>query len=171
MLDRFCFKLRANMSNDFHNAFGNHDLQWQNEMWSNLTSVKLLTTRRLEYDRDTLRSRSARSRSRAPSLSSTSSAATRRSLSPCSSHQKSKHLTLNDQICPVPMAMANEACLGFSAKVVATITDTSAKDDELQTIHQVSVDSPEEDTASSRPSSRRSCSRTCSRGAKRCAGL
>ena len=81
-----------------------------------------------------------------------------------------KHLTLNQQICPGPTSMAMEACLGFSAKVLATIINLNAKYDDFQSIHQVSVDSPEEDTASSRPLGRRCCSCTHSCGANSSAG-
>ena len=40
--------------------------------------------------------------------------------------------------------MAMEACLGFSPKVISTITDMSAKVDSFQSVHSVTVDSPEE---------------------------
>ena len=60
------------------------------------------------------------------------------------SHPKAKELTLNDHIFPGPTSMAMEARRGFSAKVLATITDTSAPNYEFQTINRVSVDAPEE---------------------------
>ena len=61
------------------------------------------------------------------------------------SHPKAKYPTQYEQICPCQMWVAMDACRGFSAKVLATTTNTSAANDELQSIHLVSVDAPEEE--------------------------
>ena len=60
------------------------------------------------------------------------------------SHSKAKHLTLNEQIWPGPTSMGMEARRGFSAKVTATTTDTSAANNDFRMIHLVSVDAPDE---------------------------